>query len=97
MSKRGRRANCCLALEWKNLPYDPYEDYRLSFLAPYFLKFPSCTPLRPVTQRKVAGWMSQYFTGLANRLMPVYRFFFPLVGMGQKSLTPTLLILLPWR
>lgn len=63
----------------------------------YFLKFPSCTPLRPVTQRKVAGCMAQYLTGLAKRLMPVYRFFLLSSLMGQKSLIPTLLILLPWR
>lgn len=70
---------------------------RIVFTPYFLLKFPSMTPLRPDTQRKVAGWMSQYLTGLANRLMPEYRFFLTLGVMGQKSLTATLLILLPWR
>lgn len=63
----------------------------------FLLKFPSWMPRRLATQRNVAGWMLQYFTGLANRLMAEYGFFFSLGDLGQKSLYPTLLILLPWR
>lgn len=61
----------------------------------FFLrKFPSCTPLRPTTQRKVAGCTSQYLRGLANRLMPTYGDFFTLRSTGQKSFSFTLLMLL---
>lgn len=63
----------------------------------YFLKFPSWTLILLTTQRKAAGCISQYLTGLLDKLIALYKDFFIFGTVGQKSFTPTFVIELEWR
>lgn len=63
----------------------------------YFPTFPSWTLILPTTQRNVAGCISQYFIGLLNKLIALYKDFFIFGTVGQKSFTPTFVIELLWR
>lgn len=66
--------------------------YSVDIINYYFPTFPSWTLILPRTQRNVAGCISQYFTGLLNKLIALYNDFFIFGTVGQKSFTPTFVI-----